>query len=59
MPTDFECDFCERISRKKAISIAFDDLTDLIRNVVNQYYEWAVEEMGWDSEEGGYVVALL
>ena len=53
--TDFECDFCDRLGKKKPISIAFDSLMDLINKVVDQYYERAVDVMGWDSAEGGYL----
>jgi hypothetical protein len=53
--TEFECDFCERISKKHPISIAFDSLMEVVGGVVHQYYERAVDAMGWDGEDDTYV----
>ena len=53
--TDFECDFCARFSKKKPCSIAFDNLMELIAKVVYQYYERAVDVMGWDGEDDKYI----
>ena len=52
--TEFECDFCDRVSKTKPSSIAFDALMKVVGDVVSQYYERAVDVMGWDGKEGGY-----
>jgi hypothetical protein len=53
--SEFECSFCGRISRNKPISIPFNRLMQVIGDTVWQYYDHAVQCMGWDSREGGFV----
>jgi hypothetical protein len=53
--SEFECSFCGRISRKKPNSIPFNTLMQVIGETVWQYYDHAVQCMGWDSGEGGFI----
>jgi hypothetical protein len=53
--TGLKCDFCERVPRKHPCSIEFDSLMEIIGSTFNQYYERAVNELGWCSAEGGYL----
>ena len=46
------CTFCHRRGR---YSVPFDTLMDIIEGTIFQYYDHAVNEAGWDSEEGGYL----
>jgi hypothetical protein len=52
--TDVDCDFCGRTTRKPS-SVAVDVLMEVIGDVIHQYYDRAVNELGWDGEEQEYV----
>ena len=53
--SEFECSFCGWVSRKNPNSMPFNRLMEVIGETVWQYYEHAVNCMGWDSREGGYI----
>ena len=46
------CTFCHRRGRH---SVPFDTFMEIIKDTIFQYYDHAVNEAGWDSEEGGYL----
>lgn len=52
-----ECDFCGRKSRVKNIAAPLDGVVDFILEAVNREYERAVDALGWESAEGGYLGA--
>src|SRR5215469_672295 len=49
-----ECDFCNRTSKKPS-SIPFDALMEVIGDIIHQYYDRAVNKLGWDGEDQRYV----
>ena len=51
--TDVNCDFCDRTTKKPS-SVAVDTLMEVIGNVVHQYFDRAVNKLGWDGEEQQY-----
>src|ERR1700679_302574 len=53
--TEFKCDFCDRVSRKNPRSIEFDSFMEIIGSTIEQYYDRAVDELGYCSAEGGYL----
>jgi len=53
--TDFDCDFCDHISRKQPSSLDLDRLMELIGDILRQYYDRAVNAMAWDGEDDQYV----
>ena len=53
--TEFECSFCGWIARKKPNSVPFNRFMEVIVETVWQYYEHAVDCMGWDGREGGFL----
>lgn len=48
------CDFCGRTGRRHAIAAPLDDVVEFIYSAVSREYEFAIDCLGWDSEEGGY-----
>jgi HEPN superfamily RES-like protein len=50
----FECSFCGRASRKAPSTIPFNSLMEVIGGAIEQYFDQAVNCMGWDGQEGGY-----
>jgi hypothetical protein len=50
--SEFECTFCGRTSRKEPTGIPFNELMGVIGGAIWQYFDHAVNCMGW---EGGYV----
>lgn len=53
--TEYKCDFCDRTARKHPISIEFDSLMEIIGSTLTQYFDRAVNELGYCSAEGGYL----
>jgi hypothetical protein len=50
------CDFCGHRSRTKAIAAPLDAVVEFMLSAINREYERAVNELGWDGAEGGYIV---
>ena len=50
-----ECDFCGRRSRTRNIAAPLDGVVELMAEAINRDYERAVEALGWESAEGGYL----
>src|ERR1700733_14223123 len=50
----FECSFCGRVSRKAPSTIPFNILMEVIGGAIEQYFDQAVNCLGWDGREGGY-----
>jgi hypothetical protein len=50
----FECSFCGRRSKKEPSTISFNALMEIIGGAIKQYFDQAVNCMGWDGQEGGY-----
>jgi len=53
--SELDCSFCGRSSRKTAISIPFNDLVEVIGGAISQYFDHAVNCLGYCSAEGGYL----
>lgn len=49
------CSFCDRVTRQRPISIEFDSLMEIVMSALKQYYDRAVDELGYCSAEGGYL----
>jgi hypothetical protein len=49
------CDFCGHRSRTKRIAAPLDNVVEFMLSAINREYERAVNELGWDSAEGGYL----
>jgi len=49
------CDFCGRKSRVKNIAAPLDGVVDFILEAVDREYDRAVNALGWESAEGGYL----
>jgi hypothetical protein len=52
---EHKCDFCDRVARKNPTSIEFDLLMEIVGSTLMQYYDRAVDELGYCSAEGGYL----
>lgn len=50
-----ECDFCRRRSRKRPIAAPLDEVADFMFPAIERGFEFAVNALGWDSGEGGYL----
>jgi hypothetical protein len=50
-----KCDFCGRRSRKSVIATPLDEVVEFMLYAINREYERAVEALGWESAEGGYL----
>jgi len=53
--SELDCSFCGRSSRKAAISVPFNDLMEVIGGAISQYFDYAVNCLGYCSAEGGYL----
>jgi len=53
--SELDCSFCGRSSRKTPISIPFNDVMEVIGGAVSQYFDRAVNCLGYCSAEGGYL----
>lgn len=50
-----ECDFCGHKSRTKQIFAPLDDVVGFMALAIDREYERAVNALGWESAEGGYL----
>jgi hypothetical protein len=50
-----QCDFCGQKSRMRPIAAPLDEVVDFIFAAIEREYERAVDALGWDSREGGYL----
>jgi hypothetical protein len=53
--SEYDCSFCGKSSRKAPISIPFNDLMEVIGGAISQYFDRAVNCLGYCSAEGGYL----
>lgn len=51
----YECDFCERKSRTHAIAAPLEGVVEFMAEAINREYQRAVEALGWNGREGGYL----
>jgi len=52
---EYKCDFCGQVAQKRPRSIEFDSLMEIVGSTLAQYYDRAVDELGYCSAEGGYL----
>ena len=50
-----QCDFCRRKSKTREIAAPLEEVVEFMADAINREYERAVDALGWESAEGGFL----